>query len=570
MGGLRIAPLLVAGLWSAFASQAFGAPGDLDPSFSRDGKLRIDFGTDPSVVEPTVLGIEQLADGKIVVVAASGTNPSENSTANILIARLGTDGSLDTSFSGDGSQVVDPPGEQSWSAASIEPDGSLAVVGEQQPSPRDFVVARIRSDGVLDPSFSGDGVRQIDFDSDSDDGAAAVVTQPDGRLVVGGFAYPGEDFAFVRLGRDGELDPSFSADGRATITFAEESRLNDLALSDSGEVVAVGEVGAYSSFRDLAVARLSPDGAPDPSFDGDGTATFDVGLGGEGGGASGHSVVVQDDGRIVIGGVSAFGTTIGPSAGSLSPVLVRLLRDGGIDQSLPVLTSLPVPDVADIAVQPDGILGAGYSVVGHSRFSNFSDFVLFRRHADGAADGSFPRSDGSVRTDFKGAGDLATELTEQADGKVLVAGTAETRRGGTVGVARYVMRAGRRDQDADGLGDRRDRCPRGFAKRRRGCPRLKSEGALALTVHDSFVGGQLSSNYLECVDHVRVLMLKRRPGKDRVVRSSQMRYDPENEIGSFNVTLNTGRGRYYARAPRHREEIGICGAVTSSVVRIRK
>jgi uncharacterized delta-60 repeat protein len=580
----RALAALVAASGLAFmlhAAYAQAAPGDLDPSFSRDGKRSIGFSTDFS--GGAVLDIEQLSDGRIMVVATSGTN--------IVIARLKENGSLDTSLSGDGTKVVDPPGVQAWAGGSIQPDGSVTVVGcffsaESSgcvgffPAPRDFAVARIRSDGLLDTSFSGDGVQQVGFGSaESDDRASAVVHQPDGKLVVGGFTgqdspdQDPSDFALARLEQDGDLDPGFSGDGRAAVAFDEYSLLNDVALSESGDLVAVGGVGFGSSGQNLAVARLGPDGSSDHAFSGDGKEVLDLGLVGLGLGPSGHAVAIQGDGRIVIGGVSSYPLCPPGPCGPDSPLLVRLEQDGDVDQSFPVLTHLPVPDVVDVAVQPTGILGIGSS----AQYSEFADFVLFGRQLDGAPDRSFPRPDGSVVTNFNGRTDGANVLSVQGDGKVLVAGdNARPLAGGRavdprVGVARYLMDRGRRDQDADGIRDNPDRCPRGYSKRRRGCPRLKDDATLSLDVSESRrFYGSLSSNYLECMDRRRVLTVKLRSGKDRVVRSTKAEYYEDSGEGGFvHHVRNLKPGRYYARAPRSVEAVGICRALRSSVVRIR-
>jgi uncharacterized delta-60 repeat protein len=558
--------LVLVGLIGALpAARAGAAPGDLDPAFSRDGKRGIDVGASFSGSGGAVLDIEQLADGKIVVVAdPRSIYGGEN--RNIFIARLRKNGSLDTSYSDDGSQVVDLPGVQTWSDASIQPDGSVAVVGEQWPMPRDVVLARFRSDGVLDPSFAGDGVQQIGFGPDSDDGAAAVVTQPDGKLVVGGFAGvdPEEDFAFARLRQDGELDSTFSADGRTTVAFSHASSLHDLALSAGGEIVAVGSAPGVHGLSDLAVARLAPDGSPDPAFSGDGAEILDLGLADGHGNESGQTVAIQSDGRIVIGGVVVFlDIRCCPS----SPLLVRLEEDGDLDPSFPVVPQLPVSDVPDVAVQPTGILGVGSS---GEDFNRLRDFVLLRRQPDGARDLSFPRPDGSVATDFDGRKDVAGALSVQGDGRVLVAGVLQADSpDARVGIARYLMDHGRRDQDADGIRDKRDRCPMGFSKRRRGCPRLKEADIVRLVVDDDgSLNGFLESNYVECMVSRRVLILKPRPGKDRVVESTKVEYDQEFQDASFSANLKPGR--YYARAPRSVEAVGICRPLRSEVVRIRR
>ena len=399
-------------LWTA---PAYAGPGDLDRSFSGNGKLTIDFGTDGLEY---ALGVAQLPSERIVVVAASAVpTPVGPPAGAVLIARLKKDGSPDTSFSGDGTKVVDPPGDQGWTDASVQPDGSVVVVGGSPfptASPSDFAVARIGPAGQLDPSLSGDGFAEIDVApgendvAEIDDFATAVIGQPDGRFVVGGFS------GVARLEPDGSLDPTFSEDGRATPPLA----VRDLTPLQGGGIVAVGGALDSTGGLNLAAARLLPDGVPDPSFGDDGTEELDFGQD-----EVGLSVTVQTDGRIVVGGGSSSRGSIGK--GSLSSsLLLRLEPDGSLDQSFPVLTALPVGDVTDLVAQASGVLGVGPA---SQRFSNHADFVLFGRRTDGSPDRSFPRRDGSTRTDFHHGTDAALDLAEQADGKVMVTGDVETK-----------------------------------------------------------------------------------------------------------------------------------------------
>ena len=79
-------------LVAAVAAPAQAAAGDLDVSFSDDGKQPTDFGTG----ESRAAAVVRQPDGKIVAVGESH--------GNFALARYNTDGSLDTSFSGDGRQ----------------------------------------------------------------------------------------------------------------------------------------------------------------------------------------------------------------------------------------------------------------------------------------------------------------------------------------------------------------------------------------------------------------------------------------------------------------------------------
>jgi uncharacterized delta-60 repeat protein len=211
------------------APPADAAPGDLDPSFSHNGKLTIDFGHPRA---EGALEVAQLESGKIVV---AGFYEADNGAA-ILIARMRQNGSLDGSFSGDGKAIVNPAGHQGWNAATINLDGSVVVAGGFAD---DFVVARIRPDGRLDRSFSGDGVAEVDISGYNE--ASAVVQQTDGKVVVAGPSAPDVGFAIARLERDGSLDPTFSGDGTATPALALAAHA--LALLPDGEIVAVRGYG---------------------------------------------------------------------------------------------------------------------------------------------------------------------------------------------------------------------------------------------------------------------------------------------------------------------------------------
>jgi uncharacterized delta-60 repeat protein len=363
------------------------------------------------------------------------------------------------------------------------------------------------------------------------------------------------------------LTPASRLTGTATISFPDRAELADLALGPGGELVAVGKIGD-SLGSDLAAGRLLPDGSPDSSFSGDGAATVEAGYN-----EFATSVAVSTDGRIVIGGVNNQTSGIGP-ASPPTPLLFRLDPNGGLDESFPVLSeglasagagkSRPIRTVADVAVQPDGILGVGEDFSD----SPVSDFVLFRRHADGAPDRSFLSANGSVRTNIAGGRDRAMVIAEQADGRILVAGTAWTESDGELlGIARYLGHPGRRDQDADGIRDRRDRCPRGFSKRRRGCPILRDFRSISIGVDGRAIEGSLDSRYLECMNRKRVVIRRRRPGTDPLVASSKARYTEEIGHGKFFVD-DLRAGVYYARAPRRVTGVGICHAVTSTRERV--
>jgi uncharacterized delta-60 repeat protein len=130
--------------------------------------------------------------------------------------------------------------------------------------------------GDLDPTFSGDGKQTTGF-AIGDSRAQAVVLQPDGKMVAVGSdgAHRSKDFALARYNPGGSLDTSFSSDGKQRTDFPGSGGASGVALQTDGKIVVAG-----SSDGDVALARYNPNGSLDPTFSGDGRQTTDFGLGG--------------------------------------------------------------------------------------------------------------------------------------------------------------------------------------------------------------------------------------------------------------------------------------------------
>jgi uncharacterized delta-60 repeat protein len=135
-------------------------------------------------------------DGKIVAVGQGGSG------GDFALARYNPDGSLDPSFSGDGLQTTD----FYWEAAdgardvAIQANGRIVAVGAGVggPTGTDFGLARYNANGSLDTSFSGDGRRRTSFTAgrSSSDYVNGVALQGDGRIVAVGVG--GGEFALAR------------------------------------------------------------------------------------------------------------------------------------------------------------------------------------------------------------------------------------------------------------------------------------------------------------------------------------------------------------------------------------
>ena len=238
-------------------------------------------------------GVALQGDGKIVVVGGGGSG------ADFALARYNTDGSLDTSFSGDGKLTTDFGSSDAGAAVAVQGDGKIVAVGG---SAGDFALARYNPNGSLDTSFSGDGKQTTDFGGFGQV-AAGVALQGDGKIVVagnGGSTGNSVDFALARYNTDGSLDTSFSGDGKQKTDFGDFDVATGVALQADGKIVAVGVTRAGGG--DFALARYNPNGSLDTSFSGDGKQTTDFG-----GSDGANGVVLQGDGKIIAVGDSGAG-----------------------------------------------------------------------------------------------------------------------------------------------------------------------------------------------------------------------------------------------------------------------
>jgi len=372
--------------------RAQGSAGDLDINFGVGGKVTTDFtsGSDPAYA----LAIQ--ADGKIVVAGATGFG-------DFALSRYNPDGSLDTTFDGDGKVTTDIGVFDEAFGLAIQSNGRIVAAGSTAPQGYccQFALARYNSDGSLDTSFDGDGELTTPFGGDS--GAYAVAIQSDGKIVAAGQTYDPfrSGFALARYNPDGSLDMTFGTGGKVITTPLGPA--SSLAVQSDGKIVVVG--------AGFTVARYNPDGTLDTSFAGDGTLTTDFG-----GYTWAQDVAIQADGKIVVAGV-----------GGERFALARYNPDGSMDTSFDddgmVTTRFfgeNIESAQGVAIQADGkIVAAGSALLNYD-----SAFAIARYNSDGSLDTSFGE-DGKVTTDFDGdrSEDAASGIAAQADGNIVAVGS---------------------------------------------------------------------------------------------------------------------------------------------------
>src|SRR6185436_17489443 len=253
------------------------------------------------------------ADGKIV--AAGSTDNAlfgAEHRIDVALARFQPDGSLDTSFGSGGvvtTNVFD--NEDRATAVAILPDGRILIGGFARTfgfgSHYEFLLARYLPDGQRDPSFGINGVRTTDFFG-SWDFARALALQPDGKIVAAGevkfspLVTPFNNFMSVGLARylpDGQLDLSFGEGGKVHTEFFDDqgnvqhAAASSVVLQDDGKILVGGHVQRddQTRRRNVILARYQPDGSLDPRFGVGGRVETDLARVDD----AGNSVLLQPD-----------------------------------------------------------------------------------------------------------------------------------------------------------------------------------------------------------------------------------------------------------------------------------
>ena len=183
---------------------------------------------------------------------ARSSRSARRAGGDFALARYNPNGSLDTSFSGDGKQTTDFGGSDAGERGGA-PGRRQDRRGRRGGAGGDFALARYNPNGSLDTSFSGDGKQTTDFGGF--DGANGVALQGDGKIVAVGVGGASDDFALARYNPNGSLDTSFSGDGKQTTDFGGSDQANGVALQGDGKIVAVGVGLGTDGTNDFALAR---------------------------------------------------------------------------------------------------------------------------------------------------------------------------------------------------------------------------------------------------------------------------------------------------------------------------
>jgi uncharacterized delta-60 repeat protein len=412
------------------APAAHAEPGDLDATFGGTGLVVADL--DPRV--GNLGGVAVREDGKIIVAGSAGPNgsPFPPAADELRVMRYNPDGSLDTTFSGDGVDSVPISGSPFFTIVHVglQSDEKIVVAyGGIGP----WSVVRFLAGGGVDSSFGSGGTISVSPGTGSRE-FRHMALQPDDRILLTGMATavnPRDRVAIVRLTADGTVDSGFGIGGAVLEPTPGTSPSADaVAVAPDGDVLLAGSAHPPGqNWSQFLLMRFTSAGTRESAFGSDGYAHADFEIGG-----IARAIGVDPLGRILLAGFAPDpDDTSGNEVADFAAA--RFLDAGGLDPAFGTegLTRVHVGDTlnvpGDLSVQPDGsVLLGGY----REGASTVEDaWAVVSLTEDGVADSSFGTG-GVAITQIAGGGrilgmDLNPELRLMAVGKA----------GGDLAVARY-------------------------------------------------------------------------------------------------------------------------------------
>lgn len=203
-----------------------------------------------------VLTIARQADGKILV---GGRFAKYNGSNQQNIARLNADGTADTSFY----IATAPRFNFDVNVIVLQTDGKILAGGSftSYSSTNQNYIARLNTNGTLDTSFNiGTGFGG----SLSGSVIRSIAVQPDGKVLVGGYFTTYKGIAqnrIVRLNTTGSVDTSFAIGAGIDNFFVET-----IALQSDGKILLGGGFTSYNGISKNRIVRLTSSGNIDTSF----------------------------------------------------------------------------------------------------------------------------------------------------------------------------------------------------------------------------------------------------------------------------------------------------------------
>jgi uncharacterized delta-60 repeat protein len=341
------------------------------------------------------------------------------------VALAGNAGGPDRSFGQQGVVLSRLGGHRGYAnAVAVGQKDKPVVAGV---SGRWFGVVRYTRGGKVDSSFGKDGVKTA-FADTGHAYAYAVDVGKKGAVVAAGQSChdTGCYMALARYDPKGQLDKGFGNDGLVELSFGtNDNTASAVTFTQKGRIIVAGSTCPLSGPCDFVLARLLPNGDPDPAFGSSGNGKVVTSFEDKSGDpitAKATSLAIDSRNRIAVGGYSSNRLGLLALYKPRGHVVRSFGHDGKVVKDLPHLGA--IEGVATDA--KDKIVAAGVD-----KKQPGGRWALASFGKQGGLDSSFG-NDGGVVTGFPGPRNVhAVGVAIDSKDRIVVAGTPN------VSLARY-------------------------------------------------------------------------------------------------------------------------------------
>lgn len=402
-------------------------PGDLDLTFGQNGLVTTDVGN--LGLDDGANVIRQLSDGNLIIAGRNRTIGSPPYQSDLILAKFQQNGALAASFGQNGFVISDLGGDSEGLVNLYEKDNGyiLAAGTSNQIGIFEHLLMQFTGMGGLDLTFGDAG---INYDGQVVSGSVltSLSVNEQGDFLATGSVNSG-DVVVAKYGSDGFAVDNFGISGNVIHDLGYIEGINESAIQNDGKIILAGTQAESGNPEDAIAVRLLPDGSLDLSFNGSGWVDLALSPAND----RPTDLIVDSDGKILI-----IGFTTNQTETFFEIFALRLMPDGSYDSGFGTegVVHYDIGSGDDFAsavvLQPDGKMIIG----GTANNGNDNNFCLIRINEDGSLDPTFGNN-GVVITEVSPNNDGIADMELQADGKLVVAGTARIGNNDDIAIARY-------------------------------------------------------------------------------------------------------------------------------------
>jgi uncharacterized delta-60 repeat protein len=221
----------------------YNTSGSLDTSFGTNGVTVIN-------IEDCAIGYSliQQPDGKFIIGGFA--------EGNAFVVRVNNNGTVDTTFNGTGGISIEVGLSSFIRGTGLQTTGKIIVAGY---SNGQTFLARLNTNGTLDTTFGTDGISVNNFSSYNI--ALDVVVDSSDRIIIAGIS--SDSPIAARYTSAGVLDATFGVQGLASINCGTAGNTNAITIQSDGKIVLAGLID-----NNVLTARLTTSGVLDSTYNG--------------------------------------------------------------------------------------------------------------------------------------------------------------------------------------------------------------------------------------------------------------------------------------------------------------